>query len=97
MNVAALTEHEARRLIWLCPGCKCHHAVPIEGPKAWKWNGSLETPTLEPSILVSYGDSPPPDRPAVCHCFVREGSIVFCGDSKHALAGQTVKMTLVES
>lgn len=28
----------------------------------------------------------------VCHSFVRDGRIEFCGDSTHAMAGQTVEL-----
>jgi hypothetical protein len=55
MNVAAL-HFDGRALNWFCPGCKFRHGVPVkQGPRgqvAWKFNGSLTTPTLEPSILV---------------------------------------------
>jgi hypothetical protein len=37
-----------------CPGCNQHHAVPCgDGPRPrWSWNGSKESPTFSPSILV---------------------------------------------
>lgn len=40
-----------------CPGCGQTHAVPVgsgSGPR-WGFNGSLETPTFTPSILVQGG------------------------------------------
>ncbi len=68
------------RLTWYCPGCKCHHGVPIPpNQRAWQWNGSTERPTLSPSILIDFGGAP--DRPATCHCFVTDGRIQFCADS----------------
>lgn len=33
-----------------------------------------------------------PFKCAVCHSFVRDGMIQFCGDSTHALSGQTVPL-----
>lgn len=82
-----------QRIKWYCPGCKCDHGVPVPPHRlAWDWNGSLESPTLSPSVLVTYGGNPPADMPDVCHCFVRDGRIEFCSDSGHALAGQTVEM-----
>jgi hypothetical protein len=30
--------------------------------------------------------------PHVCHYFLRDGQIEFCGDSIHALAGQRVQL-----
>lgn len=62
------------------------HRVPVsrEGKtkKAWAWNGSVEKPTLSPSV----------NCPGVCHFFLREGVIDFCKDSKHKLAGQKVPL-----
>jgi hypothetical protein len=44
------------RLTWYCPGCKCHHEVPVPPhPQAWEWNGSLSAPTLSPSVMVTSG------------------------------------------
>lgn len=82
-----------KRLAWMCPGCKCGHQVPVPPhPQAWEWNGSLENPTVTPSILITYGDHTPPDRVAVCHSFVREGRIQFLGDCTHEFAGYTVPL-----
>ena len=87
-----------RQLVWRCPGCKCSHGVPVSTPNLagvplWEWNGSIESPTLSPSIRVSYGDYVPKNRPAVCHFFIRDGKIEFCGDSQHELSGKTVPMS----
>ena len=80
-----------------CPGCGDPHVIPTgTSPKAWGFNDDLERPTLTPSILVhphgilledgSVGQTPR------CHSFVTDGRIQFCGDSTHALAGQTVDL-----
>lgn len=76
------------QLWWWCPGCEMHHGVPVDpaDPKHWAWNGSLEAPTLSPSVRVyTHANS-------ICHCFIREGKIEFLNDCLHALAGQTVAM-----
>lgn len=92
-NVATIFENlPDKRLVWRCPGCKCHHQVPVSGPAAWEFNGSIARPTLRPSVLVTYGDRPPTDRPARCHCFIDEGSIHFLDDCAHDLAGKHVPM-----
>src|SRR4051794_22248619 len=44
-----------RYLTFWCPGCDEPHGIRIEGPSPWTWNGSLETPTVQPSILVTSG------------------------------------------
>lgn len=94
-----------------CPGCGDEHVVPTTGLSAWGYNGSLERPTLTPSVLVRAGHHAPHWKPGdecwcgkdyafscyVCHSFVTEGRIQFCGDSTHALAGQTVDLPGVES
>lgn len=71
-----------------CPGCGYLH--PFEVPH-WTWNGSLEKPTFNPSLLVGQHD--PKIR---CHSYVREGRIEFLSDCHHALAGQTVDLPEVK-
>lgn len=83
------------RLGFECPGCGQLHAIPVEGPKAWGFNGSLERPTFTPSLLVRWEQGPEHTQ-HVCHSFVREGQIEFLGDCTHALAGKTVPLTPVE-
>lgn len=42
---------------FLCPGCGRHHTLPFgagTGPH-WGFNGSLDKPTLTPSILATNG------------------------------------------
>lgn len=115
MNVAKLNFD--RVLNWFCPGCRVRHGVRIKGmilagqgsPGAedgWDWNGSVEAPTLAPSVLVyPRGKFINPDLPYVqliapenktvtprCHTFIRDGRIEFLGDCEHPLAGQTVPM-----
>jgi hypothetical protein len=89
-----------------CPGCaagggiqgyegpRADHKVPVTGSKAWGFNGSIERPTLTPSILTSqrWGYE---ERDRVCHSFVTDGRIQFLGDCTHALAGQTVELAEV--
>jgi len=94
-------------LLWLwCPGCDEHHAVKVNTPSGWGWNGSEEKPTITPSILVR-GIKPISDEeaqrilrrehfepiPTVCHSFVTDGKIQFLSDSTHSLAGQTVDLS----
>lgn len=84
---------EGGLLTWHCPGCEGGHGVPIQGQQAWGWNGSLERPTLTPSVLVYAHDTSPPFKPQPrCHCFVVEGKIQFLDDCTHALKGRTVEM-----
>jgi Family of unknown function (DUF6527) len=66
-----------------------------EGTPNWTWNGSIEAPTLCPSILTQWqaGDgngNPGPD--IVCHSWVTNGMVEFLSDSTHSLAGQTMPL-----
>lgn len=77
-------------LAWHCPGCEGGHAVPVNGPKAWTWNGDREKPTLHPSVFVNKGRANPTAH--VCHVWITKGQIQFLGDCTHALAGKTVDL-----
>ena len=85
--------------IWIdCPGCDGPHVLRLasafpESPR-WTWNGSLEAPTLDPSIMSSWEH--PTDGRQVCHSFVRGGRIEFLGDCTHAMAGKTVDLPEAE-
>jgi hypothetical protein len=73
-----------------CPGCGYGHSFRVNGDATrpqWIWNGSLDAPTFDPSLLVNR------DHPeSRCHSLVTDGRIEFLGDSFHALAGQTVEI-----
>jgi len=93
-----------------CPGCGDVHAVPTTGPSAWSWNGSLESPTLQPSLAVTSGHHASSWQLGDacwcgkdygfscyrCHSIVTDGRVHFCADSSHALAGQTVDLPEAE-
>lgn len=42
---------------FFCPGCnEFHHVSLVQGdPASWHWNGSVDKPTLSPSVLVRSG------------------------------------------
>lgn len=76
--------------LWFwCPGCEGYHMVPVSvgtrrhpgtthKDKTWLWNGSVDKPTLTPSV----------NHPGVCHFFITDGVVKYCGDSKHGYAGK---------
>lgn len=73
-----------------CPGCGYGHSFRVTGDESrpqWSWNGSLESPTFVPSLLV-WKDEPN----ARCHLIVTDGVIHFQSDCHHSLAGQSVAM-----
>jgi hypothetical protein len=63
------------------------HVIPTD-PRAqpnghkWTFDGNMEAPKFSPSINIV----------GQCHYFIQAGVIQFCGDSKHALAGQSVPL-----
>jgi hypothetical protein len=83
------SEHGRLLYLW-CPGCDALHGVELDKePTRWGWNGSLEEPTITPSILTHMNGRDSPDK---CHCYVTGGKWVFLSDSFHALKGQTVDL-----
>ncbi len=68
-----------------CPGCGSMHVVPINGSKAWGYNGNPDSPTLTPSVKVTSQDG-------VCHFFLTDGRLNYCGDSTHALPNQSARL-----
>ena len=79
---------------WWCPGCDEPHMIPTQGEKAWSLSIAANGPTISPSILVHgwKAEDPKYKSQPRCHSFIRDGHIEFCGDSEHALAGQTVDL-----
>lgn len=65
-----------------CPGCGHSHVFSDK----WQFNGDLAKPTFTPSLM----NRSTRDKDFVCHLFLRDGVIEFCGDCTHALAGQSV-------
>jgi uncharacterized protein DUF6527 len=100
----------ANRVSFKCPGCCDTHTVPVEETPErgalWSWNGSLDKPTLSPSLAVTSGHHTSYWKPGDecwcdkdygfscyrCHSIITDGRIMFCADSSHALAGQTVDL-----
>lgn len=87
-------EHKAsggELLVFHCPGCKYDHAINVNGREGyhpqWTWNGSLDTPTFSPSLLVNQHSAP-----HRCHSFIKDGRVEFLSDCHHELRGQTVEM-----
>lgn len=98
-----LRSMEGGRLVFLCPGCKERHMVPVgsgPGPR-WSWNASVDKPTFQPSIKVDWSepsdvegefDDTSKDKKMCCHSFVTDGCIQFLDDCTHELAGKTVPL-----
>jgi hypothetical protein len=86
-------------LVW-CPGCDSQHPFWVQDPdkaphladqNVWSWDGNMDHPTFEPSLLVHPDPNATPARPR-CHSFLHAGRWQFLDDSGHELAGHTVDM-----
>lgn len=75
-----------------CPGCKYQHVYPVlNDGSGWQFNGNLETPSFTPSLLNTTKDEEG-KTVKVCHLFITDGKICYCGDCTHELSGQTVEL-----
>lgn len=91
-----LIENSEQQYMFECPGCEISHAFD----KRWSFNGNLDRPTFQPSLLVHWTQYEPSkqegkkydEKECVCHSFVTDGKIQFLNDCTHKLAGQTVEM-----
>ena len=90
------TEYKEGEYVFWCPGCQCEHSVntEIKGSlhPVWSLSGSLDNPTIFPSICVTTKWSVPCFKDKVCHLFIRNGKIEYLPDCTHELAGKTVDM-----
>lgn len=86
---------EATHLRLHMPGPLPNRILPVmiggtrHGTGNWTWNGSMDEPTVKPSILTKGRDE---KGEHVCHSFVNDGRVQFLGDCTHELAGQTVDL-----
>ena len=53
-----------------CPGCGMTHTLRVSGDGAWTWNGSVDSPTFQPSVLFQSGHYDPYRNPErkTCWC-----------------------------
>lgn len=89
--------------VW-CPGCRYPHVfnapeTPTRDGASWKWNGDMQRPTFDPSMLVKIGHPIEGTGPAwqwdmrtTCHSYLRNGQWQFLDDSVHSLRNQTVNV-----
>jgi len=79
--------------MFFCPGCRSAHQFKTP---MWKFNGDIEKPTINPSILVhgnkDYKELSKGRYGLRCHSFVTDGKIRFLNDCDHHLRGQTVEL-----
>lgn len=92
-----------KQILHWCPGCDEPHGIYIvnpDGRPVWTFNGDYDKPTFSPSIRCFTSETtddddnplPAPVERMLCHYHIVAGEIQFCGDSSHALSGQTVPL-----
>lgn len=101
--MAVFRKTDNGHVVFECLGCDERHYVPVEGERAWGFNGDMEKPTLTPSILITYPANPEAEEEfkewrteRKCHSFVRDGMIQYLTDCTHHLAGQTVALPTIK-
>lgn len=69
--MAKVKRTETGRWMFYCPGCDSHH-----GPNdTWKFNGNVDKPTFQPSLLVEWYKYDDPD-----HIWDENGKVIVGPD-----------------
>ena len=76
-------------LIYWCEGCGHCHCIPAQ---RWNFNGSLESPTLSPSVRHFYRHPETEAEITTCHYFLKNGVLEYCGDCQHEFKGTNRKL-----
>jgi hypothetical protein len=78
-----------------CPACDEPHGIATATRNRcgaiWSFNGDLEKPTFAPSIRCFTTDAKGVQH-TLCHYFIKNGMIEFCGDNPHAFNNKTVPL-----
>jgi hypothetical protein len=57
--------------------------------RSWSWNGSLENPTLRPSIKTTHSNG------TISHIWLNDGMCQYLEDSTDGFAGQTLPLMIL--
>ena len=94
---------EATHLQFELPGPLPNRILPImiggtrAGTPNWTWNGSVDKPTVKPSVLTRGGsDETGVWIEHVCHSFINDGRVQFLSDCTHEFAGKTMDLIDVD-
>lgn len=94
-KLVRLDEGNGEAYMFDCPGCMMSHMVYVHHKDyrkpCWTWNGNMQKPTFQPSLLVQWEHGENNEKRA-CHSFITDGRIHFLNDSTHGLAGQVVDL-----
>ena len=88
-----------------CPGCAQRHVIPTVGvdesiaqgiAARWSYDNIEYAPTFMPSVHIKatgdWDDNGIVSTRTICHFFIKRGTIEYCLDSDHYLAGKTICM-----
>lgn len=66
--------HDGKYADFHCPGCGEIHCLTVKpaSPQGWDFNGNLDTPTFQPSVLVRVGHYAPHFKGPECWCNYKE-------------------------
>ncbi len=75
-------------LVHWCPACETHHRIPVNtgDPKDWKVSGTVNIPTINPSVKLSSGNK------VVCHYILERGLLNYCNDTTHKYTNMVVPL-----
>lgn len=92
-KIRLLDSPKGTHAVFTCPGCKGKHVIGTDGKGTlWTFNGDVDAPSFEPSILVNGPGPYHVECLPVCHSYVKAGQIIYLVDCSHSLAGQTVDL-----
>lgn len=74
-----------------CKGCREPHVYWTSGKLVWSFNGNLERPTFTPSLLNTWTNHEEGIR-LVCHLFLTDGIVSYCGDCTHEMSGMSYQL-----
>jgi hypothetical protein len=71
---------------FLCPGCQEARRFTVRtdgGSPSWTFDGNVKIPSFSPSLRIYTTDPETKEQATLCHLFVRNGQIEYCGDCPH--------------
>lgn len=77
-----------------CEGCGMEHRIITKrmnnGP-LWNFDNNLKHPTFYPSVRIKLGVDKEGEQ-RICHYFLKDGLLWYCGDTTHHLSGMSVSL-----
>ncbi len=59
---------EGGQVAFWCPACDDPHAITVNQPGSWTWDGNVDAPTFSPSLLLRSGHYVPGHNGLSCWC-----------------------------